>query len=114
MSPRKDGVTCIATSKQTGKPCQQAPSPGATVCRFHGGAAGRLRAKIAREAAEAKARQALALLDVAPVEDPLSELSRLAGQVVAFKDQMARMVNQLEDRIRYEDVKGSEQLRSEV
>jgi hypothetical protein len=114
MAPRNDGVVCSARSKQTGAPCKLSPVVGGTVCRFHGGNAGRLRAKIARVALETDVRRVLAQLDVIPVDDPLTELSRLAGQVVAFKDKCAELVNKLEDKIRYEDVKGSEQLRSEV
>lgn len=30
---------CVARSKQTGKPCGRRAVPGATVCRWHGGAA---------------------------------------------------------------------------
>lgn len=29
--------TCAATSKQSGERCKNRPSPGRTVCRFHGG-----------------------------------------------------------------------------
>ena len=32
-------VTCKATSKGSGNRCRQPPYPGATVCRYHGGAA---------------------------------------------------------------------------
>jgi len=105
---------CKSTSKTTGQPCGKLAIPGGTVCYYHGGRAKQVRAKAAERIVEDDVRQALAQLDVAPVDDPLTEMSRLAGQVVAFKDAMARMVNDLEDRIRYEDVKGSEQLRSEV
>lgn len=38
---------CIAKSKQTGAQCKQRPHPGATVCRFHGGAAPQVKAKAA-------------------------------------------------------------------
>lgn len=110
--PIKD--QCAANSKQTGQRCKQYAREGATVCRYHGGNARQVRRKAAERAAETDLRQVLARLDVAPVDDPLTEMSRLAGQVVAFKDKCAELVNQLEDRIRYEDVKGSEQMRSEV
>jgi hypothetical protein len=105
---------CTAKAKNSGLRCKKAPIEGGTVCRTHGGRAPQVLAKAAERIVEAEVRAALAQLDVSPVDDPLTEMSRLAGQVVAFKDQMARMVNALEDRIRYEDVKGSEQLRSEV
>lgn len=105
---------CTGHSKQTGLPCGQYAIRGATVCYYHGGKAKQVRAKAAERLVEAEMRDALARLNVAPIDDPLTEMSRLAGQVVAFKDQCAAMVNRLEGDIRYEDVKGSEQLRSEV
>ena len=59
-------------------------------------------------------RLSLARLDVDPVEDPFTELSKLAGQVVAFKDALAAKVNELQ-AIRYEAMgAGTEQLRAEV
>lgn len=105
---------CAANSKQRGERCLQPAMYGTPVCRFHGAGAPQTRAKAAERAVEAEMRDVLARLNVTPVDDPLTELSRLAGQVVAFKDQCARMVNMLEGEIRFEDVKGSEQLRSEV
>ena len=39
MSKRKDGVTCTATSKGTGKRCGNPPLHGGKVCKFHGGKA---------------------------------------------------------------------------
>lgn len=105
---------CKGKSKQTGLPCEKFAIRGGTVCYYHGGRAPQVRAKAAERVVEEEVRQTLASLNVNPIDDPLTEMSRLAGQVVAFKDAIAVMVNNLEDRIRYEDVKGSEQLRSEV
>jgi len=56
----------------------------------------------------------LAELDVAPVEDPLTALMNLAGQVLAWQEATAGLVNDLETRIRYEGAAGAEQLRAEV
>lgn len=36
---------CRATSKATGKPCGRTAEPGATVCRYHGGAAPQVKRK---------------------------------------------------------------------
>jgi hypothetical protein len=107
---------CTAhTSK--GKPCRKAPVLGADVCTSHGGAAPQVRAKAAERVAEEKLdkamRRELARLDVNPVDDPLTVLSTLAGQALAFKDALAERVNVLQ-AIRYQDARGSEQLRSEV
>lgn len=38
-------VPCKATSKATGKPCGRTAEPGATVCRYHGGAAPQVKRK---------------------------------------------------------------------
>lgn len=79
---------------------------------MHGGrtAAARLRA------VDEEARKQLARLDVPPVEDPLSELAKVCGQVLGWKDTMAGMVNDLDGRLRYEGKgdAGGEQLRAEV
>jgi hypothetical protein len=40
-------VQCTAVSKQTGKQCKAKAIPGGTVCRWHGGAAGQVKAKAA-------------------------------------------------------------------
>jgi hypothetical protein len=103
--------------------------PGAVVCRYHGGAARQVREKGAQRQAEQRAdeqlRRALAELDVEPVEDPFTELGRLAGQVLSWKDRLAGQVNALTGdpcdacggggRLRYEAVgAGTEQLRAEV
>jgi len=40
-------VQCTAISKQTGKQCKAKAIPGGTVCRWHGGAAGQVKAKAA-------------------------------------------------------------------
>lgn len=40
-------IQCTAVSKQTGKQCEAKAIPGGTVCRWHGGAAGQVKAKAA-------------------------------------------------------------------
>ena len=40
-------IQCTAFSKQTGKQCKAKAIPGGTVCRWHGGAAGQVKAKAA-------------------------------------------------------------------
>jgi hypothetical protein len=87
---------------------------GGTVCRKHGGGAPQVRAAAARREAEDEVRRGLAQLDVTPIEDPFTELSKLAGQVVVWKDQLADKVNEL-TAVRYEAMgAGTEQLRAEV
>lgn len=66
-----------------------------------------------RRLAETGARALLAELHVAPVEDPLQALLKIAGQVLAWQEATASLVNELEE-VRYEGATGAEQLRAEV
>ncbi|MCX5285682.1 hypothetical protein [Streptomyces sp. NBC_00198] len=112
---------CTAHKKgdagEKGPRCKAWALKGQTVCRVHGGSAPQNRAAGERRVTEARleeeTRRALAILDVPPVDNPLTALSELAGQVIAWKNRLAERVNQLEN-IRYTDDKRSEQLRSEV
>lgn len=82
-------------------------------CSWHGGASPGGVKHANEQAIQAQAAKELARLDVIPVTDPLTELARLAGQAVAWKDAMAAKVNELAG-IRYESEHGGEQLRSEI
>lgn len=97
--------TCDGRRKD-GTPCKGPAVRGSTKCRMHLGK----RATAVR--VEREARDALARLDVAPVDDPLTELAQITGQVVAWKDVVADRVNEL-NSIRY-STEGGEQLRAEV
>lgn len=104
-----DTPQCTATSKRSGQRCKRRPSPGAKTCYMHGGRT----AKAAGRAVEQQARIELARLDLPPVDDPLSELARVCGQVLGWKDMLAEKVNALAS-LRYENEAGGEQLRAEV
>jgi hypothetical protein len=104
---------CGGTNRQ-GAPCGHAAGwgtshPGAGNCKHHGGASPNGR----KHAVEQQARLELARLDIPPVEDPLSELARVCGQVLGWKDMLAAKVNALSS-LRYENEAGGEQLRAEV
>lgn len=87
--------------------------PGEGQCKLHGGSThGRTAAAHIRQA-EREAAAELARLDVAPVADPLTELAKLAGQVIAWRDSMADQVNKL-TTLGYENDKTGEQLRTDV
>jgi hypothetical protein len=126
MKQDPDKPRCTGRNNQ-GEPCGNYPIRGATVCRSHGGSAPQVRAAAAERVVEQQVRRSLARLDVPAIEDPFTELGKLAGQVVSWKDQLAALVNRLvEDapceacgaeggRLRYESfATGAEQLRSEV
>ena len=97
---------CTARRKD-GEHCGGVAMNGSDKCRMH---AGRRSADIKLEA---EARAQLARLDLPPVEDPLSELARVCGQVLGWKDMLAGKVNALTS-LRYENEAGGEQLRAEV
>jgi hypothetical protein len=105
MEPRR----CTGTSKQSGERCKRPPAKGLDKCSIH---AGLSKAKRKVAAAESRLRQDLARLDVAPVDNPLEEIARVAAQVLWFKDRVAERVNELTS-IRY-STDGGEQLRAEV
>ncbi|MGE7437956.1 hypothetical protein [Kitasatospora sp. NPDC001175] len=88
--------------------------PGTGRCKLHGGKTITQRVKEDRIRVDREARAILAELDVAPVDDPLTALMQLAGQVLAWQTATSALVNQLGAEIRYEGVAGGEQLRAEV
>lgn len=71
--------TCGATNRQ-GQPCKLPPTPGATRCRFHGGALPQVRRKIEAEAKRAEALELLRAQGVEPVADPVAALRDVAGE----------------------------------
>lgn len=89
------------------------PHPGIGRCKLHGGSTKSHVNAAYEQVLDQQVRKVLAELDVTPVDDPLSVLAGLLGQAVAFKDALAQRVNDLHE-LRYEDMKGAEQLRSEV
>lgn len=110
-------LRCGGHVKSTGQPCKKwamkGCNPAKPVCNKHGGSSPQVKAKARERIAQADVTRTLARLDVAPVDNPLTALSQLAGEIVAFKDELGRRLNQLHS-LRYEDAKGGEQLRSEV
>jgi hypothetical protein len=89
---------------------------GQAVCLRHGGGNARSRKAGAKRIAEAEltkqANRLLVQLGADPVDNPLTALSELAGEVLAFKNALGAKVNDLAE-IRYQGGAG-EQLRSEV
>lgn len=97
--------TCSAKRKN-GQPCNGPAMRGSDKCRMHAGK----RAAVVK--LDVEAGQMLARLDLPPVEDPLSELAKVCGQVLGWKDMLASRVNELRS-LRY-STEGGEQLRAEV
>lgn len=82
------------------------------MCRMHGAGAPAVRARAAERVAELDALAAFGKLKIQPVENPLAELSLLAGEVLAWKQVMAERVTNLQ-ALRYQGMAG-EQIRAEV
>ena len=113
------GALCGAKKKQGPGTCRKTAGwgtdhPGYGPCRLHGGSTPTVARGAHLQQVEAQARKVLAKLgaEVNPVEDPLTALTRIAGEVLAWKDALGGLVNALTS-LRY--VTGSgEQLRAEV
>lgn len=115
---RHDPSRCGARKRQGEGACTQAAGwgtdhPGIGHCKLHGGSTTAHTTQAVRRRAETEARAVLAELGVPAVDDPLAALLKLAGQVLAWQEATARLVNGLED-IRYRAANGTEQLRAEV
>lgn len=105
---------CSATAKSTGKPCGRWAIPGGTVCATHGGNAPQVReaanARVQTRAIEADSAATLAHLGITTIEDPLEELSKLAGESRALLTNLGARVNALND-VEHFDAKNTPQLR---
>lgn len=89
---------------------------GMRVCYYHGGATRHAKNAAAARTAQAELdeqiRNTLISLDIEPVDNPLDELARLAGEARAFKNELARHVEALTE-LRYRGG-GGEQIRAEL
>jgi hypothetical protein len=104
-------LECVSPRKHGRGQCHGSLVGDSDRCRMHLGK--KARPVIAEAKLNAQAAVEMAKLDVPPVVNPFLELSRLAGQCVAWKDTMATKVNELTS-LRYESAHGLEQLRSEL
>lgn len=93
LPPEDSERRCVATSKGSGKRCQNWAIRGGTVCRFHGGASGHVKRAAERRLQEADARATMESeveremitlglpRDVEPAIAIMEELHRCAGHV---------------------------------
>jgi hypothetical protein len=100
------------TSVRTG-PCKNPAMRNQKRCRIHGGMSPRARAKALRTDVNTKAELALKRMNITPVTDPLTELQKLAGEVLAWKNEIVRHIYKLK-QIRSVNGLGIEQVRSEI
>lgn len=95
------GQQCKATSKRSGERCKRRTAPGATVCAMHGGKAPQVQRAARRRVAAAQVEAMAAKLvpergDVGPIGDPVELLAIVAGEVDAWRDRLAQLVNAAE------------------
>lgn len=92
-----ENAKCGAKAKSTGSPCQKAPVPGAKRCRLHGGAAPQVIAKAQLRLVEQGARELFGKLapEIVPVDNPLAAYAEFAGEVMAWKQLMASLLEDL-------------------
>jgi hypothetical protein len=106
---------CGAAPRKNGPrtwPCKKYPMAGEKRCKLHGGKHSQgVRTRHKQELRD-KVDKAIRQLKITPVEDPLTALKTLAGEVLAWKDEMSRHVHQLTS-IRYTG-EAAEQIRGEV
>jgi hypothetical protein len=110
-----DGERCGAKNRQ-GKPCKRHPSHGTKRCHLHGGSSPQAIAKAARDKHQREVieqvNKAIVKFDIEPVENPLTALKELAGEILKWKEILLDKV-QLLDKIRY-STEFNEQVRGEV
>jgi hypothetical protein len=91
---------CTGWSNRQGRQCEKPAIAGADKCQVHGAGAPQVRAaaaaRVAEERAEAEATKIVAkLADSRAVANPLEELAKLAGEILAFKDVLRGKVDAL-------------------
>lgn len=95
------------------RPCGAFPVRGAKVCVSHGAGAPQVKRAAQRRVVEAKAERWLARQQITPVVDPISEIAVNAGKAEKFLEKIEQLVSDLgEQRWRFTDEKGAEQLHS--
>jgi hypothetical protein len=114
MAEEYQKIRCRRTSSQTGQPCKNWAIKGAEVCRFHGGSAPQVKAKAKERLAERAIAKTLGRLDITPVDNPLTALAELAGEILAWKQLAAERVALLESLARENLLIGNEDVRAEV
>lgn len=82
-------------------------------CKLHAGSTKNANVNGAAELLRRDADKILGKLEITPIDDPLTELSKLAGEVTAWKNVIADRVSFLKD-VSYEGEKTGEQIKGEV
>jgi hypothetical protein len=109
----KERRTCKGR-KSSGDPCTNWPMHGQLVCHAHGGRAPQAKKAAARRILEAQALELFGrVVEPAPVDNPLAAFAAFAGEVMAWKDLMRGLLEDL-SRADYSDETGVEHARAVV
>lgn len=103
---------CTATAKATGEQCQREAGES-RVCVKHGGGAPQVKQAVARRVVEAKITKAIRGTAMREITNPLEELLQITSEVVAFKDHLAGLIENL-SQLSSTDAKGMEQVHALV
>lgn len=110
-----DRAKCTGKSKRTGGPCTQWPIKGGVVCWHHGGAAPQVQRAAAARVATEQATQYARKMGWTAVTDPLTALGEVAGEMLAMKERLGAIVDELADTdLTGLDYKGQEYQRANV
>lgn len=80
------------------RPCRQPPTPGSTVCHWHGGRAPQVERAGRRRLVAAEAAKTLGDIDVEPIGDPLLELADVAAESRALQKHLGALVVERQGR----------------
>lgn len=92
-----DKPRCGAKTKGTGEPCRRFPVPGATRCKKHGAGAPQVLRKARERVYEQQVRELFgkAVPEVKPIANPLEAYAEFAGEVMAWKQLMHSLLEDL-------------------
>lgn len=112
MAKVRQAVKCTGINRRSGTPCKRYAINGGKVCTAHGGALPPVRIAAERNLLEKKATKELRRLEAVlgpadPVDDPLTALARMAGEVMRWKELIAEQVSTLTS-VGYEGMTGEQ------
>lgn len=94
--PARQARRCSAHRSTDARPCENYAMNGSDVCHAHGGRAPQVARKAAGRVATNEALAELARRGITPVDNPLSALAELAGEILAVKDIFRARLAELE------------------
>lgn len=105
-------LRCKAMKLDGSGHCGNWAIPGLTVCKYHGGSTTHARMAGRRRVLMEHAREVVRGFTIEPVEDPLTKLKEIAGELLAVKDFLHGRIEEIED-LRSRSRDGVEQMRAE-